>query len=146
MVKCGIPNFSSIDSRYLLMEFGWPLYMYPCDRIMPATCGGMIISRVLDVVRTIFTSRFGASVLFCHSICSSIEPVQGKLFFSRADKGIFPLVILKVFPLKFRSPSFLFCPFRRIEVYIDIDPSSLPTQAAFVQLLHIDPVLPGTHS
>lgn len=57
------------------------------------------------VERTVFTYRFGASVLFCHSICSSIEPVQGELFFSRADKGIFSLVILKVFPLKFRSPS-----------------------------------------
>ena len=73
------------------------------------------------VEMTVFTYRFGA-------------PVR-----------IFSLVILKVFPLKFRSSPFLFCPFRRIEVYIDIDPSSLPTQAAFVQLLHIDPVLPGTH-
>lgn len=67
--------------------------------------------------RTVFTYRFGASVLFCHCICSSVEPVQGELFFPGADKSIFLFILLKVFPLEFRSPSLLLCPFRRIEVY-----------------------------
>lgn len=38
--------------------------------------------------RTAFTYRFGASVLFCYSICGPVEPVQGELFLPRADKGI----------------------------------------------------------
>ena len=68
--------------------------------------------------RTAFTYRFGASLLFCYSICSPVEPVQGELFLPRADKDIFLFVILKVFPLEFRSPSFLLCPFWCIEVYV----------------------------
>ena len=43
--------------------------------------------------RTAFTYRFGASVLFCYSICSPVEPVQGELFLPRAA-AFFPIFII----------------------------------------------------
>ena len=65
-----------------------------------------------------FAHRFRTPVLFCHCICSSVKPVQGKLFFSGADKDVFLFIILEVFSLELRSPSFLLCPFWCIEIYV----------------------------
>ncbi len=48
---------------------------------------------------TVFTYRFRTPVFFRHCICSSVKPVQGKLFFPGADKGIFLYIILEVFSL-----------------------------------------------
>ena len=65
-----VPSFH--DSFLRLLQRYLSEFFYPSPFLLCICCAGAF-----------FAHRFRTPVLFCHCICSSVKPVQGKLFFFR---------------------------------------------------------------